>query len=166
LTINALIVFVLTAFSAKLGVMVVANSLAKLGIVMMFTAFSILIVIAFLGLTKTTLLNIAVYFSLANRSRRNALFLQSNHDLINRQFYFRTLQVRYWTQKKINQMLNKNNQQQILALSNSINKDLQVLKKNLPALTFKRLQIENRTHLNRLDIEALLHLQQKISSLI
>ncbi len=166
LTISSLIVFVLTALSAQLGVIALTNSLAQLGIAMLFTTFSLLIVTAFLALSKTILLSIAAYFSLANRSQRNALFLQSKRDQINRQFYFRALQVRYWTQKKIKQLLNKNNQQQIRALSNDINKDLQELKKNLPVSTFKQLQLENRCHLNRQDIEALLKLQQKISSLI
>lgn len=166
LTIISLLVFVLTALSAQLGVMFLTNSLARLGIVMLFTAFSILIATAFLALSKKILLSIAAYFSSANRSQRNALYLQSKHNQIDRQFYFRTLQIRYWTQKKIKQMLNKNNQQQLRALSNDINKELQELKKNLPASTFKQLQLENRSHLNRQDIEALLELQQKISSLI
>ncbi len=149
-----------------MGVIGLTNSLAQLGIVMLFTAFSILIAAAFLALSKTILLSIATYFSSANRIQRNALFLQSKHDQISRQFYFRALQVRYWTQKKIKQLLNKNNQQQIRALSNDINKDLQELKKNIPVSTFKQLQLENKCLLNRQDIEALLKLQQKISSLI
>jgi hypothetical protein len=70
------------------------------------------------------------------------------------------------TQQKIKQLLSRNNEQQLQSLSKAIQNDLLQLKKNIPGPTFKQLQYENKRYRSQRDIEALLKLQQKISTLV
>jgi len=131
----------------------------------MLSAFAMLIVKGLLAVIKTIIRSVADYFSSQNRLQRRVLFIRAKRDQFNRLFYFRTLQLRYFRQQKIKQLLNRNNRRQIQSLSKAIQKDIRAIKKSLPETAFKQLQQENRSCRNRQDIEALLKLQQKISTL-
>jgi hypothetical protein len=166
LVISAVLVFISADLSAPLGFQFLTDKLTQLGSGVMLSAFALLIIKGSWAISKTIILSVADYFSCQQRRQRRLFFIQSKQDQIKRLFYFKRLQIRYLTQQKIKQLLSRNNEQQLQSLSKAIQNDLLQLKKNIPGPTFKQLQYENKRYRSQRDIEALLKLQQKISTLV
>ena len=166
LVINAVFTFVAADLSVPLGFLLPTHSLVLLGSGILLSAFALLILKGAGAISLSVAHAVAQYFSRQQRSQRRLFFIQSKQDQINRLFFFKTLQIRYWTGQKIKQLVNRNNEQQLQSLSKAIQNDLLQLKKNIPTPTFKQLQYENKRYRSRRDIEALLKLQQKISTLV
>ena len=166
LVISAVFTFVAADLSVPLGFLLPTHSLVLLGSGILLSAFALLILKGACAISLSVAHAVAQYFSRQQRSQRRLFFIQSKQDQINRLFFFKTLQIRYWTGQKIKQLVNRNNEQQLQSLFKAIQNDLLQLKKNIPTPTFKQLQYENKRYRSRRDIEALLKLQQKISTLV
>jgi hypothetical protein len=166
LVICAVLVFFVAEVSAPLSFLFSTVNLAQLGSGILLSAFALLIIKGSWGICLAVIHSVAEYFSCQQRRSRRLAFIQSKQDQINRLFFFKTLQIRYWTGQKIKQLLNKNNEEQLQSLSKAIQNDLLQLKKTIPGPAFKQLQSENKRYRGQRDIEALLKLQQKISTLV
>jgi hypothetical protein len=165
LALNSVIVLILADIAARLSFSAIASILTDLGVTIMLSAFALLVVKGLLTTCKTIMLSTAEYFSWQNRKQRRQRYLQAKQNQLNRLFYFKALQIRYFTQQKISKLLTKNNRQQLQSLSKSIQTDLRSRQKNIPVMVFKQLQHENKVFLNQQNKDALLKLQQKISTL-
>lgn len=140
--------------------------LSLLGSAMLLSAFAILILAGLLAVFKIIILAVADYFSAKQRAQRRVWFVQARQEQIERLFYFKTKQVQYISELNRKRLLKRNNRKHIRSLSRSIDKDLLLLKTKLPGATYLQLQQDNARYRNRQDIEALLELQQKISTLV
>ncbi|MFA6162949.1 MAG: hypothetical protein WC685_05945 [Methylobacter sp.] len=138
----------------------------QLGSAILLIAFALLIISALLGISKTVVHSVTDYFSSKQRVRRRLLFVQARKDQVKRLFYFKTLQLKYFSELNRKRLLKLNNRKHIRSLSKAIDKDLLSIKKRIPATTYKQLQQENTRYRNQQDIEALLELQQKISTIM
>lgn len=165
LALSSIISLLAADVAARISLTQITSSLTQLGIALMLIAFNLLVLKVLLALFKSTILSVTDYFSAQNSNKRRFLYFQAKRNQSNRLFYFKTLQIRYFAQHEINRLLIKDNQRQLKSLSQAIQKDIQLKQNDIPATTFKQLQCENRTYLNRQDMEALLKLQQRISTL-
>ncbi len=166
LVISSVMIFILADFSSPLGFRTLTGNLAQLGSAVMLSAFTLLMIKGLLAVALTVIHSIAEYFSCQQRRQRRLFFIQSKQDQIKRLFYFKRVQLLYLTEQKIKCLLNRNNEQQLHSLSKAIHNDLLLLKKNIPGPIVKQLHYENKRYRNRRDIEALLKLQQKVSTLV
>jgi len=141
-------------------------SLARIGSALMMGSFVTLSVKGIWVLFKSVVLSVVDYFSAPNRLQRRVFFIQNKENQLDRLFYFRKMQMHYFSRQQIKHLLNKNNRQQLRSLSKAVESDLQAIKKNIPSTTFKYLQQQNKSYRNRQDIEGLLKLQQHLSSLV
>ena len=105
------------------------------------------------------------YFSSKQRTLRRLWFVQAKQEQVKRLFYFKTKQIKYFNELNRKRLLKLNNRKHIQSLSRAIDKDLLSIKTKLPGTTYLQLQQDNVRYRNRKDIEALLKLQQKISTL-
>jgi hypothetical protein len=76
------------------------------------------------------------------------------------------MQIKYFSELNRKRLLKLNNRKHIQSLSKSIDKDLLSIKDKLPETTYLQLQQENARFRNQQDIESLLKLQQKISTIV
>ena len=74
--------------------------------------------------------------------------------------------MKYVNELNRKRLLKRNNRKHIRSLSKSIDKDLMSIKAKLPGPTYLKLQQDNVRYRKQQDIEALLKLQQKISTLV
>ncbi len=132
---------------------------------MLLIAFALLIISALLGITKIIARSVSGYFSSKQRVLRRLLFVQARQNQVKRLFYFKTLQLKYFSELNRKRLLKANTRKHIRSLSKAIDKDLLSIKKRIPGTTFKQLQQENARYRDQQDIEALLKLQQKISTI-
>lgn len=138
--------------------------LINLGSVIMLSTFALLLSLGLFAGAKALTFSAADYLSTEKRLQRRLLFMTTQKHNIERLFYFRTIKLNFFRQQKIKQLSDKDNQQHLDSLSQSIHKNLLSVKKNIPEATFRQLLRETKHHKNRQDMEALLNLQQKISA--
>jgi hypothetical protein len=148
-----------------LAVPVLPGTMSQLGLVVLLASFSVLIGVGLIALVKMILHALADYFSSAQRVHRRLLFVQARQNQIKRLYYFRTVQLKYFNALKRTRLLKANNRKHIHSLSNAIHQQLLALKPNIPAETLKQFQQQNTRCRRQQNIEALLLLQQNISSL-
>lgn len=139
--------------------------LTELGSAMLLIAFALLISSALLGISKAVVRSVSDYFSSKQRVQRRLWFVQARRDQLKRLFYFKTLQLKYFSELNRKRLLKVNNRKHIRSLSKAIDKELLSIKKSIPGTTFKQLQQENTRYRDQQDIKALLELQQKISTI-
>jgi hypothetical protein len=154
-------VFLLVEVLLWLAVPGLPQGLTELGSAMLLIAFALLISSALLGISKAIARSVSDYFSSKQRAQRRLLFVQARQDQVKRLFYFKTLQLKYFSELSRKRLLKVNNRKHIQSLSKAIDKDLLSIKKSIPGTTFKQLQQENARYRDQQDIEALLELQQK-----
>jgi len=159
-------VFLLVEVLLWMAVPGLPQMLTQLGSAMLLMAFALLIISALLGISKIVARSVSDYSSSKQRVQRRLLFVQARQEQVKRLFYFKTLQLKYFSELNRKRLLKANNRKHIRSLSKAIDKDLLSIKKRIPSATFKQLQQENTRYRDQQDIEALLELQQKISTIM
>jgi hypothetical protein len=139
--------------------------ITKLGLGFLFCTFALLFITGLLLLAEYIQQAGKNYFSATQRGQRRVLFILSKQQQLKQLFYFRALRIHYIHELKRQQLLRLNNRKHLAALSKAIDHDLNTLKSILPEDTFKQLQQANRQYRKQQDSEALLQLQQKITTL-
>ena len=94
------------------------------------------------------------------------MFVQNRKIQLKQLFYFRTVQINYFNERKRKRLLRANNRKHIQSLSKAIDKDLRSMKQKLSKSTYLQLQQENVQYRNQQQVEALLKLQQKIATIV
>ncbi len=140
--------------------------MTRLGLVTLLSAFSLLLITGLFVLIKLIMAACFDYFSARQRLQRKLLFIHTQQDRFKRLFYFRKLQINYFNNLEKKQLLNANDRQHLQSLSKAIYNDLQAIKHQLPKPTYRLLQREHSQYRDQQDIEALLRLQQKITTII
>ncbi len=141
------------------------NLLTQLGLVTLMIAFGILLSAGLFIIIKLTLATFFNYVSTKERLERRLLFINVKQEQLKQLFYFKTIQVNYFSELKRKRLLQANNKQHLKSLSKVINKDLQSLKKHLPKSQYLQLHQVYRQSLKQQNIEALLKLQTEITTL-
>lgn len=142
------------------------DAVTMLGSTMLLSGFAGLILAGLLGVFKIVVRSMSDYFSAKQRVQRRLWFIQARQDQIKRLFYFKAQQIQYFSELSRKRLLKRNNRKHILSLSKAIDKDLQAIKAKLPEATYQQLQQDNVRFQKQQDIELLLKLQQKISTII
>lgn len=140
--------------------------ITQLGVGLLLCAFALLSMMGLLFIGKHISQAISHYFSATQRGQRRVLFIQTKQAQFKQLFHYRTVRLNYDHELKRQHLLHRNNRQQLAALSKAIDHDLHTLKNTLPKTMLKQLQQENRHYCQQQDSEALLQLQQKITTLI
>ena len=138
----------------------------QLGIVILLSAFLLLVLIGLFMVTKHIVLAFKTYFSVCQRLQRRLWFIQAKQDKLLRLLHFKRVQISYFTKLKRQQFLRINDKQQLQVLSKEIAKDLLRIKLHLPKVIYVQLQQEHRQWLALQDMEALLTLQEKIGGIV
>ncbi len=133
---------------------------------MLLSAFAVLIIAGILSVSKVVVRSALDYFSAKQRAQRRVWFVQAKQDQVKRLFYFKTKQIKYVNELNRKRLLKLNNRKHIQSLSRAIDKDLLSIKATLSETTYLQLQRDNIRYRSQQDIEALLKLQQKISTLV
>ncbi|MCX7094997.1 MAG: hypothetical protein NTY50_16305 [Methylobacter sp.] len=162
----ALPVFVAVEVLVRLAVPVLPNALTALGSAMLLSAFTLLISAGLWGLAKIIVNSALAYFSAKQRAQRRLWFVQARREKVKRLFYFKTVQINYINELTRKRLLQRNTRKHIRSLAKAIDKDLRAIKTQLPETRYRQLQQDNVRYRNQQNVEALLQLQQTISSLI
>ena len=139
--------------------------LTQLGLLTLLSAFALLLTAGLFVVIKLVIAACSDYFSSRQRLQRHLWFIQARQDQLKQLFYFRTVQINYFNERKRKQLLRANNRKHIQSLSKAIDKDLRSMKQKLSKSTYLQLQQENVQYRNQQQVEALLKLQQKITTL-
>ena len=139
--------------------------LTQLGLLTLLSAFALLLTAGLFVVIKLVIVACSDYFSAKQRLQRRLWFIQARQDQLKQLFYFRTVQINYFNERKRKQLLRANNRKHIQSLSKAIDKDLRSMKQQLSKSTYLQLQQENVQYRNQQQVEALLKLQQKITTL-
>lgn len=166
LTLAAFCMIMLADLLLSLSLPSLPELLTQLGIITLLSAFLLLVATGLLMVIKRTLLTWRVYFSASQRLQRRLWFIQAKQDRLVRLLYFKTVQISYFKQLKIKQLLKANDQKQLQTISKKIVRDLSRLKRQLPKATYVQLQQEHKRWLALGDLDALLTLQQKIEDCV
>ncbi|MDP1663935.1 MAG: hypothetical protein Q8L79_02335 [Methylobacter sp.] len=166
LMLASLPVFLLVELLLWLAIPGLPSAIIMLGTAMLLSAFAVLIIAGLLGIFKIIARTVLDYFSAKQRAQRRLWFVQARQDQVKRLFYFKAMQIRYFNELNRKRLLTLNNRKHIQSLSRSIDKDLLSIKTKLPEIAYLQLQQDNARYRNRQDIEALLTLQQKISTIV
>lgn len=161
----ALVLLMAAKIAVVLTIYGLSMLITRLGLVLLLIAFALLLAIVFFEALNIIIKQCVVYFSTQQRTYRKLLFMQSKKTQIEQLFYFKTLQMSYFAEVRRKQLLNANNREHIRQLSKTIDRELHLLKQQLPATDFKQLQEENSRYRNCQDSSGLLALQQKITAL-
>jgi hypothetical protein len=139
--------------------------MTQLGLLLLLGAGALLVLTWLVQVTGLVIRAGIDFFSATHRMQRRLLFIQARQEQLKRLLYARTLQIRYFTQLKKKRLLNRNNHKHIKALSKAIDNDLLALKSRLPKNLYLQLQQENAHYRKQHNSEALLQLQQKITTI-
>jgi len=142
------------------------NAFTMLGSAMLLSGFAALVIAGLLGLVKIIVRAMLDYFSAKQRAQRRLWFVQARQDQVKRLFYFKTQQIKYFSELNRKRLLKLNNRKHIRSLSKAIDKDLLSIKPKLPETTYQQLQRDNVRFRKQQEIESLLKLQQKISTIV
>lgn len=166
LILASLPVFLLVELLLWLAVPGLPGVLTALATAMLLSGFAALIISGLWGVGKIIVRSILDYFSSKQRAQRRLWFIEAKQDQVKRLFYFKTRQIKYFNELSRKRLLKLNNRKHIQSLSKAIDKDLVSIKEKLPGTTYQQLQQDHARYRNQQDIEALLTLQQKISTLV
>lgn len=158
--------FLLVELLLWLAVPGLPGVLTRLATAMLLSGFAALIITGLWGVAKIVVSSVLAYFSARQRVQRRFWFAQAKQDQVNRLFYFKTRQIKYFNELSRKRLLKKNNRKHIRSLSKAIDKDLLSIKEKLPGTAYQQLQQDHARYRSRQDIEALLTLQQKIATLV
>jgi hypothetical protein len=139
--------------------------LTQLGLLTLLSAFALLLIAGLFVVIKLVIAACSDYFSSRQRLQRHLWFIQARQDQLKQLFYFRTVQINYFNERKRKQLLRANNRKHIQSLSKAIDKDLRSMKQQLSKSRYLQLQQENIQYRDQQQVESLLKLQQKIATL-
>jgi len=139
--------------------------LTQLGLLTLLSAFALLLTAGLFVVIKLVIVACSDYFSAKQRLQRRLWFIQARQDQLKQLFYFRTVQINYFNERKKKQLLSANNRKHIQSLSKAIDKDLRSMKQQLSKSRYLQLQQENIQYRDQQQVESLLKLQQKIATL-
>ncbi|MEI7993491.1 MAG: hypothetical protein WCH01_01180 [Methylococcaceae bacterium] len=139
--------------------------LTQLGLLTLLSAFALLLIAGLFVVIKLVIAACSDYFSSRQRLQRHLWFIQARQDQLKQLFYFRTVQINYFNERKRKQLLRANNRKHIQSLSKAIDKDLRSMKQQLSKSRYQQLQQENIQYRDQQQVESLLKLQQKIATL-
>ena len=139
--------------------------LTQLGLLTLLSAFALLLIAGLFVVIKLVIAACSDYFSSRQRLQRHLWFIQARQDQLKQLFYFRTVQINYFNERKRKQLLRANNRKHIQSLSKAIDKDLRSMKQLLSKSRYQQLQQENIQYRDQQQVESLLKLQQKIATL-
>jgi hypothetical protein len=165
LTFAALTLFISADILLLLTIPKLSEMITQLGLVTLLSAFSLLVIIGLLTISKLIGSSCIIYFSAGQRLQRRLLFILTKQQQLKQLFYFKKEQIHYVTEHTRKRLLVADNRQQIKTLSTAISNDLKSLKHQLPKNHFLQLQKENIQCREQQDIEALIQLQQKIATI-
>jgi hypothetical protein len=143
-----------------------ADAFVMLGTIALLSAFSVLIVTGLLGVLKTAAKSVLGYFSAEQRARRRLWFGLARQEQVERLFFFKTEQIKYFNELNRKRLLMRNNRKHVRLLSASIDKDLLSVKTKLPKATYLQLQQKIARYRKQQNVDALLALQQEISKIV
>jgi len=166
LILASLPVLLLVELLQRLAVPGLPGAFTMLGSAMLLSGFAGLILAGLLGVFKIAVSSLSDYFSAKQRVKRRLWFVQTRQDQIKRLFYFKAEQIKYFSELNRKRLLRRNNRKHIQSLSKAIDKDLLAIKAKLPETTYQQLQRDNVGFRKQQDIESLLKLQQKISTIV
>jgi len=166
LVLASLPVFLLAELLLWLAVPGLPTVLTTLAMATLLSGFAALIIAGLWDVGKIIVRSALDYFSAKQRMQRRLWFVQARQDQVKRLFYFKTRQIKYFNELSRKRLLKLNNRKHIRSLSKAIDKELLSIKTKLPGTTYQQLQQDHARYRNRQDIEALLTLQQKISTLV
>ena len=139
--------------------------LTQLGLLTLLSAFALLLTAGLFVVIKLVIAACSDYFSAKQRLQRRLWFIQARQDQLKQLFYLRTVQINYFNDRQRKQLLRANNRKHIQSLSKAIDKDLRSMKQQLSKSRYLQLQQENIQYREQQQVEALLKLQQKITTL-
>lgn len=160
----AFAVFLSVDFLLWLTIPGLPQLLTQLGLALLFSAFSILLITGLIVIIKLTAQTCFDYFSAPQRAQRRLLFIQAKQLQLKQLFFFKKIQINYFNEVKRKKLLIANNQHHLQSLSKAIDKDLRLLKNQLSAANYQAFQQENKQYRKKKDIDALLKLQNKIAT--
>lgn len=166
LALAAFPVFLAVQLLLRLAVPGLPTLFTLLASTMLLSAFVVLLAAGLVGIAKVTIGALVDYCSAKQRAQRRLWFIQSRHDQLQRLFHFKKIQIKYSHELNRKRLLRLNNGKHIRSLSQAINQDLRLIKTKLPETAYQQLQQDHARHRNQQNIEALLCLQQRISSLL
>ena len=166
LALASLLAFLVVELLLWLSVPGLPEAASMLGAAMLISAFAGLTIAGLFGAFKIIACSALDYFSSERRLQRRLWFVEARQEQAKRLFYFKAIQVRNINELKRKHLVKINNRKHIRSLCKSIDKNLLSIKTKLPATTYLQLQQDNARYQNQQDIEALLQLQQKITTLV
>lgn len=159
-------VFLLVELLLRLTLPGLPGALTWLGSAMLLSGFAILIIAGFWGILKIIAVSFLNYFSIKQRVQRRLWFVQARQEQLKRLFHYQTKQLKYFNELNRKRLLKRNNHNHLQSLSRSINDQLLSLKPKLSQKIYLQLQHDHVHYRKQQNIEALLLLQQKISTLV
>jgi hypothetical protein len=162
----ALTVFISVDLMLWLAVPVLPGLMTQLGLATLLSGFVLLLITGLFVIIKLIIASCFDYFSATQRVQRRLLFIQAKKEQLKQLFYFKTLQISYFNELNRKRLLIANNRQHIHSLSKAIDKDLLSIKQKVSKTTYLQLQRENAQYRDQQDIDALLKLQQKITTIV
>lgn len=136
--------------------------ITQLGLGLLLSAFALLVIMGLFALGTHIIQAVITYCSAIQRTQRRVLFIENKQAQLKQLFHYRARRITYVHELSRQQLLHHNNRQQLAALSNAIEHDLNALKPRVSRETLKQLQQENRYYYQQQDSAALIQLQQKI----
>lgn len=155
-------IFLLAKFLLIFAFIVFAAFATQLAAFLLLAAFCLLIFGGLFGGLKRTFWAFRDFISAEKREQRHVFFVKNEQANQKRLFYFKRIQLNYFKEYERKKLLEKNNQQQINALSSAIEQDLQRIKHQISKDLFSQFQLENRRYRTKQNEQALLKLHQKI----
>ncbi|MDD5227699.1 MAG: hypothetical protein PHD53_02750 [Methylococcales bacterium] len=137
----------------------------QLAAFLLLAAFGVLIFAGLFNIFQRIWRATLHYLSAEQSENRHFLFIKNKHSNQKRLFHFQRLQLNYFKERQRKAILEKNNQQQINALSDAIERELQRIKHQISKDYFSQLQAENRRYRVQQNEQALLELHHKIATL-
>ncbi|SJM90613.1 conserved hypothetical protein [Crenothrix polyspora] len=165
LLLAALLAFAVMDILVWLAIPVLPHLLTPLGISLLFSGFGLLLITGLLLVTKQVFKSFLDYFSNHQRIQRRLLFIAQKQQEITRLFHLKTDKITYFAELKRKRLLRKNNKKHLRTLSKTINTELFALKNSISDHQFKQLRADHLRYKNSQNIDALLKLQQQITSI-
>jgi hypothetical protein len=158
-------IFLLAKMLLIFTFIVFAAFATQLAAFLLLAAFGLLIFGGLFGAIKKAFWIFYDFISAKNREQRHVLFVKNKQVNQKRLFYFKRIQLNYFKERDRKNLLEKNNQQHINALSKSIEQNLQQVKQDISKDLFLQLQLENRRYRIKQNEQALLKLHHKIATI-
>ncbi len=147
----------------EIGIPKAPEVVTQLGLISLLVAFLILIINGMFSILTLITQSLLSYFSANARIHRRLLFIQAKQLELKQLFLLRAQQVNYFHEDHKSKLLNQDNQRQIKALIEIIDKDLVILKYQLSKHDYLKLVQTRKQLINHQNLNGLLELQQTLA---